>query len=119
MTTSVPPYPLGGGITRPQLFFDSAGNIILEGAAADFAATYGLKALYCGLPPDTPWPPVPGFLSTPVDTNPAANNVAEGAAVNTPVNLTVSATGIGLAVTYSLTADSSGGASRSILRPAS
>jgi hypothetical protein len=109
MTTSVPAYTFNG-FTRPELFFDATGHIILEGEAAEAAALYGIGFLYAGLPANTPWPPVPGLLSVPVDTNAAANSVAEGAAANTPVGLTVSATNIcGLPVTYSLTADSSGG----------
>ena len=48
--------------------------------------------------------------STPVDINPAANTVAEGAAVNTLVGITASSTDVnGPAVTWSLSADSSGG----------
>jgi len=71
--TTIPAYTIGG-ITRPELFLDPNGNIILTPAAQVFADQYGLKALYLGLPPSTPWPPVFGFLmSTPVDTNPAAN----------------------------------------------
>src|ERR1700737_494693 len=109
MTTSVPAYTFNG-FTRPELFFDATGHIILEGEAAEAAALYGIGFLYAGLPANTPWPPVPGLLSVPVDTNAAANSVAEGAAANTPVGLTVSATSTcGLPVTYSLTADSSGG----------
>src|SRR5665647_1098252 len=48
--------------------------------------------------------------STPVDANAAANSVAEGAANGTAVGITASSTDVnGPAVTYSLTADSSGG----------
>jgi hypothetical protein len=53
-----------GGITRPTITLDSTGHIILDQAAADFAAAYGTKALYFGLPASTPFPPVaapPGF----------------------------------------------------------
>ena len=78
MTTTVPAYTFGG-ITRPALILDDTGHIILFGAAADFAATYGLKALYAGLPPGTPYPPITDSLSTPTDTNGGANSVAEGA----------------------------------------
>lgn len=110
MPNSVPAFTLQG-ITRPALNFDNAGNIILEPPAAAFVATYGLKALYWGLPSNTPVPPVMPTLTTPSDVNGAANSVAEGAAANTPVGLTAQATNFnGSAVTYALTADSSGGA---------
>ncbi|MDP1584286.1 MAG: cadherin domain-containing protein [Bradyrhizobium sp.] len=110
MANSVPAFTFNG-ITRPALNFDNAGNIILEPAAAAFMAAYGLKALYWGLPANTPVPPVMPTLTTPSDVNGAVNSVAEGAAVNTPVGLTVQATNLsGTPVTYALTADSSGGA---------
>jgi len=110
MPSTAPAFTFNG-ITRPALNFDNAGNIILEPAAAAFVASYGLKALYWGLPANTPVPPVAPTLTTPTDVNGAANSVAEGAAVNTPVGLTAQATNIGGApVTYALTADSSGGA---------
>ncbi|MCC8980975.1 cadherin domain-containing protein [Bradyrhizobium acaciae] len=49
-------------------------------------------------------------VSTPVDVNPAANSVVEGAAVNTLVGITASAVDPnGPATTYSLTGDTSGG----------
>ena len=106
---TIPAYTING-ITRPELHTDNAGHIILEPAAAAFAATYGSKALYLGLPAGTPFPPVAPTLSVPIDANASANIVAEGAAANTPVGLTVSATNVGgPAPTYSLTADSSGG----------
>ena len=110
MSNTAPAYTIGN-ITRPELFFDANGNILLEGAAVDFAAIYGLKLLYLGLPASTPWPPVtPPPLSAPVDTLSTPASVAEGAAANTAVNLTVQATSSSSnAVTYSLTADSSGG----------
>ncbi len=82
MTTTVPAYTFGG-ITRPALILDDTGHIILFGAAADFAATYGLKALYAGLPPGTPYPPITNSLSTPTDSNGGANSVAEGAPAGT------------------------------------
>ncbi|WP_163602640.1 cadherin repeat domain-containing protein, partial [Klebsiella pneumoniae] len=48
--------------------------------------------------------------STPVDSNAAANTVAEGAVVGSIVGITASSTAVnGPAVTYSLTGDSSGG----------
>ena len=48
--------------------------------------------------------------STPVDSNVAANTVAEGAALGTTVGVTASSTDVnGPAVTYSLTGDTSGG----------
>lgn len=110
MPNTVPALTING-ITRPALNFDNAGNIILEPAAAAFMGTYGLKALYWGLPANTPVPPVLPTLTTPVDANGAANSIAEGAAINTPVGLTAQATNIGGApVTYALIADSSGGA---------
>jgi VCBS repeat-containing protein len=109
MPSSAPAFTIGG-LTRPALNFDAAGHILLEGPVADFAALYGLKALYLGLPPGVPFPPIPCVLGTPVDSNATANAVAEGAAVNTPVGLTVSASHTALLpLTYSLTADSSGG----------
>ena len=46
--------------------------------------------------------------STPVDSNAAANKVAEGATAGTPVGITATSTDMN-AVTYSLTGDSSGG----------
>jgi hypothetical protein len=49
-----------------------------------------------------------GDLSTPEDTDSAANAIAEGADVNTPVGILVSVDST-LAATYSLSADSSGG----------
>jgi hypothetical protein len=105
MPTTAPPYTIDGIITRPELFFDSNGNMVLTSAAERFAATYGLKLLYVGLPANTPYPPVSDSLSERTDPNPAANSVAEGVALNTPVNLTVSATSSGgNTVTYSLSA---------------
>src|SRR5512143_2495954 len=98
-----------GGITRPELILDAQGNIVLTSDASAFAATYGLKALYIGCPPNTPWPPVHDFLSTPIDIDFAANTVVEGAAVNTHVNLTAFSISVIGPVTYSLTDDSSGG----------
>jgi hypothetical protein len=47
-----------GGLTRPQLELDASGHIILDDAAANFAATYGTKSLYAGMPASTPYPPV-------------------------------------------------------------
>jgi hypothetical protein len=115
--TTIPAYTISG-ITRPELFLDPNGNIILTPAAQTFANQYGLKALYLGVPPGTPFPPVPGSpiptpvgsVSTPVDINGAANAVLENAAVNTPVNITANSTSsAGAPIVYSLTADSSGG----------
>jgi hypothetical protein len=108
MTTTVPAYTFGG-ITRPALILDDTGHIVLFGAAADFAATYGLKALYAGLPPGTPYPPVTDSLSTPVDSNGGANSVAEGAPAGTSVGVTASSTSATGTVTYSLVGDNSGG----------
>src|ERR1700738_5152347 len=109
MPSSAPAYTIGG-LTRPALNFDAAGHILLEGPVAEFAAHYGLQALYLGLPPGVPFPPIPCVLGTPVDSNGAANAVAEGAAAGTQVGLTVSASHTAfLPLTYSLTADSSGG----------
>ena len=67
MTTTIPAYTFGG-ITRPALILDDQGQIVLFGAAAQFAATYGLKALYAGVPPGTPYPPVTDSLSTPIQS---------------------------------------------------
>jgi large repetitive protein len=107
--SSIPAYTFGG-ITRPELFLDPSGNIVLDPVAQAFVDTYGLKTLYMGCPPGTPFPPVPGLITTPVDADAAGNNVAEGAAVNTVVHITASAHDIlGFPITYSLTADSSGG----------
>ncbi|MCA6125559.1 cadherin domain-containing protein [Bradyrhizobium sp. WSM 1704] len=107
--TTIPAFTIGG-FTRPELYLDPSGNIILDPTAQAFVDTYGLQYLYIGCPPGTPFPPVPGFLSTPTDTNAASNTVVEGAAANTSVNLTAHSTSlIGLPVTYSLTSDSSSG----------
>ena len=46
------------GFVRPELHFNSAGDIILDAPAAAAAAVYGLKFLYAGLPETTPYPPV-------------------------------------------------------------
>ena len=58
-------------------------------------------------------PPVPLFFllpSPPTDTNPAANSVVEGTAVNTQVGITAFSTDfLGLPITYSLASDSSAG----------
>jgi hypothetical protein len=115
--TTIPAFTISG-ITRPELLLDPNGNIVLTPAAQAFANQYGLKALYLGVPPGTPFPPVPGSpiptpvhsVSTPVDINGAANAVLENAAVNTPVNITANSTSsAGAPIVYSLTADSSGG----------
>src|SRR5260370_13916544 len=99
-----------GGIPRPALTLDPSGNIVLDPAAQAFLDTYGTKALYAGCPPGTPFPPVPDLLTTPVDNNAASNSVAEGAAVNTLVGITASSHSLlPLAITYSLSADSSSG----------
>ena len=66
MPSTAPAYTLGG-ITRPALHFDAACNIVLDAAASAFAAAYGTKALYMGLPANTPYPPVSDSMSTPVD----------------------------------------------------
>src|SRR5664279_6287362 len=51
-----------------------------------------------------------GGPSTPADTDAAANSIAEGAAVNTSVGVTVHSTSPSSStVTYTLSADSSGG----------
>src|SRR6478735_3136397 len=107
--TTIPAYTFGG-VTRPQLYLDATGHVVLTPAAQAFVATYGMKALYIGVPPGTPFPPVAISLSTPTDSNAAANGVAEGAPANTPVNLKASATSsAGFPVTYSLVGDTSGG----------
>jgi hypothetical protein len=56
--TVIPALPLGGGITRPALISDPTGHIVLDPTSAAFAETYGIKALYAGLPASTPYPPV-------------------------------------------------------------
>jgi Bacterial Ig-like domain len=53
----VPSYTING-FTRPELELDASGHIILDQAAANAAASYGLKFLYVGLPASTPYPPV-------------------------------------------------------------
>jgi hypothetical protein len=109
MGATAPAYTIGG-ITRPALHFDATGHIILDPAAAAFAAEYGIKALYMGLPASTPYHPVAPSLSTPTDIDAGANSIVEGAAANTSVHLKVSATNNGGAkVTYSLVGDTSGG----------
>ncbi|MBR0848062.1 cadherin repeat domain-containing protein, partial [Bradyrhizobium diazoefficiens] len=108
MTSTIAAYTFGG-ITRPALTLDDAGRIVLFGAAADFAATYGMKALYLGCPPGTPYPPIFDTVSTPVDTNGSTNTIAEGAAANTAVGITASSTSPIGPVTYSLVGDTSGG----------
>ncbi len=108
MPNTAPPYTIGG-ITRPALIFDNAGNIILTPEAAAFAAAYGTKALYAGLPANTPYPPVAATLSAPADNNAGVNSVLENAAVGTQVGITAQANNNGgPPVTYSLT-DSAGG----------
>ena len=98
------------GFTRPELTLDLFGNIVLDDTATAFAQTYGLRALYLGCPPSTPYPPVLPSLLFPGDTNDAPNSVAEGAAANTTVGVTAHAISIlGFPVNYSLTGDSSGG----------
>ncbi|MFB9266323.1 cadherin repeat domain-containing protein, partial [Bradyrhizobium erythrophlei] len=107
--TTIPALTIGG-LTRPELHLDPAGNIVLDAAASEFAATYGLQYLYLGCPPGTPWPPVNPFLSPPTDTNSASNTIIEGAAPNTQVNITAHADSLlGFPVQYSLIGDSSGG----------
>ena len=108
MPNTIPAYTIGG-LTRPELILDNAGNIILTPSAAAFAAAYGLKALYFGCPANTPFPPVAPTLSAPIDASAGVNSVLENTAVGTQVGLTVQATNPGgLPVTYSLT-DSAGG----------
>jgi Ca2+-binding RTX toxin-like protein len=46
------------GVTRPELHLDATGHILLEGEAAVFAAAFGTKLLYMGVPESTPFPPV-------------------------------------------------------------
>jgi hypothetical protein len=52
-----PAYTING-FTRPELHFNSAGDIILDAPALAVAAAYGVKFLYAGLPESTPYPPV-------------------------------------------------------------
>src|SRR6201994_2627992 len=108
MTTTIPAYTFGG-ITRRELILDDTGHIVLFGAAADFAATYGLKALYAGCPPGTPYPPVLDSLLAPNDTNGAPNTVAEGAASGTSVGITAQTISPIGPVTFSLVGDNPGG----------
>jgi hypothetical protein len=112
MGSTAPAYTIGG-LTRPALNFDANGNIILEGAAAEFAAEYGLKALYMGLPTSTPYPPVAAPVevapTTPVDTDNSSNTVAQGAATGTYTGLTATASDTdGKVVTYSLGSSANG-----------
>jgi Ca2+-binding RTX toxin-like protein len=58
--TTIPAYTING-FTRPELHLNAAGQIILDGPAAEAAAAYGLKFLYLGVPASTPYPPVPDF----------------------------------------------------------
>ena len=111
MPNTAPAYTFNG-ITRPALNFDNAGNIILDPAAASFVAAYGHQgAVSRGLPANTPIRRCLPTLTTPLDVNGAANSVAEGAAVNTPVGLTAPGHQYRRApVTYALTAENSGGA---------
>ncbi|MDO9299008.1 tandem-95 repeat protein [Bradyrhizobium sp.] len=108
MPNTAPPYTVGG-ITRPALIFDNAGNIILTPEAAAFQAAYGTKALYAGLPANTPFPPVAPTLSAPADNNGGVNSVLENAAIGTQVGIAAQANNpSGLPLTYSLS-DSAGG----------
>ena len=108
MASTIPAYTIGG-ITRPALILDNAGNIILTPEAAAFAAAYGTKALYFGCPVGTPYPPVAPTLSAPADNNGGVNSVLENAAIGTQVGITAQANNPGgLPVTYSLS-DSAGG----------
>ncbi len=52
-----PAYAING-FTRPELHFNSAGDIILDAPAQAVATAYGVKFLYAGLPEATPYPPV-------------------------------------------------------------
>ncbi|MDO9381233.1 MAG: calcium-binding protein [Hyphomicrobiaceae bacterium] len=55
--TTIPAFTING-FTRPELHLDATGHILLEGEAAAFAAAYGTKLLYMGVPESTPFPPV-------------------------------------------------------------
>jgi hypothetical protein len=46
---TAPAYTIGN-ITRPQLYADLSGHIIMDDAASAFATHYGLQYLYLGLP---------------------------------------------------------------------
>jgi hypothetical protein len=112
MGTTAPAYTFGG-ITRPALNFDDNGNIILDPAAASFAAEYGIKALYMGLPASTPYPPVAPVAEVaptiPVDVDNSPNKVAQGATTGTHTGLTVAASDVdGKTVTYSLASSANG-----------
>src|ERR1700754_774187 len=105
---TIPAYTING-LTRPELIIDGSGNIVLDDTASAFAQAYGVKALYLGCPPGTPYPPVLPSILAPIDTNGAANTVAEGAAMGTTVGLTAHSTSLlGFPITYSLIGDSSG-----------
>ena len=105
---TIPAYTFNG-FTRPELHLDLSGNIVLDPVAANFAATYGIKALYIGVPASTPYPPVPASLTTPTDANVTGNTVAEGAANGTAVGLTALATNTsGQPVSYTLTENAGG-----------
>src|ERR1700712_1653527 len=97
---TIPAYTING-FTRPELILDGFGNMVLNETAAAFAQAYGLKRLYLGATPRTPYPPVLPSLLLPTDTNGAPNPVAEGAAANTTVGITAHSTSIlGFPVTY-------------------
>ncbi|MBR0894841.1 NF038122 family metalloprotease [Bradyrhizobium tropiciagri] len=51
------------GLTRPELHFGTADNIVLDSSTSSFASAYGLEYLYLGLPAGTPYPPVPDTSS--------------------------------------------------------
>ncbi len=58
VNTSVVAPQTFGNFTRPELHLDVSGHIILDGPAAAFAATYGTKLLYIGMPADAPFPAI-------------------------------------------------------------
>jgi hypothetical protein len=55
--TIIPAFTFNG-YTRPALQLDTTGHIMLDEAASNWVAAYGLKALYVGVPESTPYPPV-------------------------------------------------------------
>ncbi len=48
-----------GGITRPELHFDSTGHILLDAAASASRDSTASRICISGVPPGTPYPPVP------------------------------------------------------------
>jgi Ca2+-binding RTX toxin-like protein len=55
--TIIPAFTING-FTGPALQLDTTAHIILDEAASNWAAAYGLKALHVGVPESIPYPPV-------------------------------------------------------------